>query len=65
MKVLYRTKSEAYAAAKRSGEPFYSSTCDCSTVHEIADAELASAGVSGQTGCFRGPYGSIFAWWEE
>ena len=64
-KVLFRTKDEAYAAAKRSGEPFYKSACDCGRISEIADAELASAGVSGETGCFRGPYGAIYAWWEE
>lgn len=64
-KVLFRTKSEAYAAAKRSGEPFYTSTCDCGRLSEIADAKLASEGCAGETGCFRGPNGAIYAWWEE
>lgn len=64
-RVLFRTKAEAYAAAKRSGEPFYTTTCDCDRLSEIADAELASSGVSGKTGCFRGPYGATYAWWED
>lgn len=64
-RVLYRTKAQAYAAAKKTGEPFYTSTCDCGTLEEVADAELASGGVGGETGCFRGPNGLIFAWWEE
>lgn len=64
-RVLYRTKEQAYAAAKKSGEPFYTSTCDCGYIQEIADAELASGVISGKTGCFKGPNGLIFAWWEK
>jgi len=64
-RVLFRTKADAYAAAKRSGEPFYTSKCVCDRLSQIADAKLASEGCTGETGCFRGPNGAIYAWWEE
>lgn len=64
-RVLFRTKAEAYAAAKKSGESFYKSVCDCDELSEVEDTELQRGGVAGETNCFRTEGGSVYAWWEE
>ena len=61
LRVLFRTKAEAEAAAKNSGKSYYKSTCDC---NGLDTAEGAPADAFGITNCYRTDTGDIFAWWE-